>query len=342
MENKTGNRAVDMVKLLNQEPQRASLTIRTTTGIKKCLCCGRKQFSTFERTWHLGLELQYQVCRYCGLVFMSPRFNESDLSSFYKAEYRALYCGDIEPTTTDIEEQKARAKHLAQIVKSHVGRVNSHLDIGCSTGELLLAIKSIYPKVRVAGIEPSNAHRTWCSTKGLLAYNSLEVMLRKEQRRFQLVSLSHVLEHLPEPVSYLSKLRSDVIAPNGFLLIEAPNLLGHVSFEIAHLVCFYEKTLRDILRLAGYKLIFLKVHGIPRKHDARSQRYLTAIATPVPNKAIDTRIYPTWWRMVKLLRIKGLSGYSWPQFALRGLVKTAIFAMHKFSQITTTRGGGLT
>ncbi len=50
-----------------------------------------------------------------------------------------------------------------------------------------------------------------------------------------LISMFHVLEHLPDPVGYLSALRQKFLEPDGWLLIEVPNLYAHDCFEVAHL-----------------------------------------------------------------------------------------------------------
>lgn len=151
----------------------------------------------------------------------------------------------------------------------------------------------------------------------MIVFPSLDEILEEESEPFQLVSLSHVLEHLPDPVAYLTTLRSHVLASDGYLLIEVPNLLGHVSYEVAHLTCFWKKTLVDLLGVAGYRVHYLKIHSIPRDY-VKKGRYLTVIARPA-SEAAAFRVDPYWWRVVRVRRAKGLSRRSWLQLARRAV-----------------------
>ena len=90
---------------------------------------------------------------------------------------------------------------------------------------------------------------------------SCKQMVKKE---FDLVTMSHVLEHLPDPCQYLQHLREEVLSADGCLLLEVPNLYAHDSFEIAHLSSFSLHTLRQLVRKAGFELIAYHKHGFPR------------------------------------------------------------------------------
>jgi len=79
----------------------------------------------------------------------------------------------------------------------------------------------------------------------LTVYPSLDDLGQADGGRFDLVSMAHVLEHIPNPVEYLSDLRERYLTPDGWLLIEVPNLYAHDSFEIAHSIAFSSHTLRE-------------------------------------------------------------------------------------------------
>lgn len=293
--------------------------------VARCPSCERTRMRRFARADHLGISLYYQICCYCGLVFMSPRFSEEQLKNFYVEEYRRLYNGEAGPTKSALEEQHARAAHLGEIVGAEIPKVDSHLDIGCSAGELLGALRSRWPQAKSVGIEPSQAYRAWCQSNGWIVFRSMEELRAEPQERFELVSLSHVVEHLPDPVGYLTMLRHQALAPRGWLLIEVPNLYGHASFEIAHLSCFYDKTLADVLLKAGYCIVFWKFHSIPRGQRSRpksdlklGQRYITVLARPLTEGTSEHHpVRKAWPLGVSLRRHQGLSGRSLPWFLLR-------------------------
>lgn len=249
-------------------------------------------------------------------MLLSPRFSEADLARFYQEEYRKMYCGDANPTRRNVLEQQARAGHLSNLVKSKITTLTSHLDIGCSAGELLLAVRSSYreiPGFRSVGIEPSDAHRTWCAQTGLAVYSSIQDYQSRCSDRFDLVTLSHVLEHLPEPLKFLRELRSTTISERGLLLVEVPNLFGHKSFEIAHCFCFFEKTLSDMLTAAGFKIVFSKLHSIPHGNMA-GPLYITVLAAAESTEKGPFKASPVWWRTVQFKRLMWTTRIKLTQF----------------------------
>ena len=106
----------------------------------------------------------------------------------------------------------------------------------------------------------------------------MEELEQSESVRFDLISLAHVLEHLPDPVEYLINLRKTLLEPAGWLLIEVPNLYAHDSFEPAHLVAYSAHTLRQTLEKAGFEIVRLEKHGRPRS--AWLPLYITLLARP--------------------------------------------------------------
>lgn len=73
-----------------------------------------------------------------------------------------------------------------------------------------------------------------------------------------LVSMFHVLEHLPEPVSALRSI-GEKLKADGLLYIEVPNALRlcspHYMFFRAHTLYFTGQTLRHLLEIAGFKIV---------------------------------------------------------------------------------------
>jgi len=296
-------------------------SIRPSVTVERCSICESTNFSDFAKCQHEGFDLSYKLCRYCGLVFMSPGFTEVELQDFYTNEYWNLYGENAKPKEMLLRDQEARAEHLAKFLAESVSGIHSHLDIGCSTGGLMLAMRRTFPRVETVGIELSKDHRAWCGRQGLTVYPSLAALQRAIKHRFGLVSLSHVLEHVAHPIELLMLIRSEVLSPDGFLLIEVPNLFGHCSFEVAHAVCFCKKTLMDALNVSGYSVLTSKVHNIPRTDDPRG-RYITVVAKPRSREASRRPvILPVWEPVVQLRRLKGMSRRGWPQLALRAAVK---------------------
>lgn len=237
-----------------------------------CLSDGRRPFESAQDS---GYTLKYSICRHCGLVYQNPRLDPESLSSLYEAEYRVLVQGTEGPCAKDLRTQLARAYNLARITSGVVDGVVRHLDIGCSSGALLAVFTERFGCQSV-GIEPGAAYAAFARSKGLQVLPDLETLAVADSGRFDLISLSHVLEHLANPVEELIALRERFLAPGGQMLVEVPNLFEHPSLELTHLTAFNPVSLRDTLRRAGMQTMFSQVHGGFRS-DALGL-YITVIA----------------------------------------------------------------
>ncbi len=246
-------------------------------NVDQCPLCGSRHSTPFDQRQFRGQQVTNRTCTDCGLVFQSPRMTENELDSFYQEEYRRLYQGSPGPGAKDLVVQAGRAASLLSFVRGYITALTRHLDIGCSAGLLLQQFQAAYG-CQSAGVEPGTHYRQYAQDAGLAVYASLEELGAAGQPRYDLVSMAHVLEHLPQPVEYLDNLRQEMVAPGGWLLLEVPNLYAHDSFEVAHLVAFSPHTLRQTVQKAGFEIVALKQHGLP--HSGRIPLYLALLARP--------------------------------------------------------------
>jgi SAM-dependent methyltransferase len=198
-----------------------------------------------------------------------------ELDVFYAREYRQVYQGDEGPTPSDLKIQDERAAALLEFIRGAVSEVNNHLDVGCSSGILLKTFRSHY-NCRIIGVEPGDTYRKYAQSQGLTVYPDLAEVKTAGGERFDLISMAHVLEHIPDPKTYLTELREQHSARGGYLLIEVPNLYSHDSFEVAHMSSFSEHTLGETLNKSGYIVTATMKHGLPRSKLV--PLYLTVLA----------------------------------------------------------------
>jgi SAM-dependent methyltransferase len=253
-------------------------------NIQRCPLCGRTEHTVFEVTEFHGHEIINRVCQTCGFVFQSPSMTAAELSAFYTTEYRKIYQGEEGPNQKDLITQTGRAKALLAFAKETIPRVTRHLDIGCSAGILLGAFRDHYGSQPV-GAEPGESYRRYARTQGLTVHADIGSVKSETGEGFDLVSLAHVLEHIPDPVAYLIEIREELLSDHGFLLIEVPNLYVHDSFEIAHMSSFSQHTLRQTLLKAGFEVVASMKHGKPRSE--LLPLYLTVIARPTTGGGVQ-------------------------------------------------------
>ncbi|PHQ57229.1 MAG: methyltransferase [Lutibacter sp.] len=158
-------------------------------------------------------------------TFPQPKIE--DLSSYYKS---ATYISHTDSNKTFTDK-------LYQIVKKHtlgkkVRLINSFktpsknlLDIGCGTGDFLLYCKK--NGWNVVGVEPSNIAKVIAESKlnnrRSLIYSDLSEI---NSTKFDVITLWHVLEHVPNLQNYISKLKL-LLKLNGVLVVAVPNFKSY-------------------------------------------------------------------------------------------------------------------
>lgn len=208
-------------------------------------------------------------CGACGAEQAEPRPNDEALAAFYQgADYTAH-----EPVDDAAARQRA-GYQLAFLERAGVNvRGARILDVGCGGGQLLVAARAA--GAAVCAVDPASHAREACTRQGL------EYVARIEElgpRRFDCIVMSHVLEHVPEPVAVLAALRAH-LAPGGSVAIEVPNraslraqaspqwmtTLGaderHRAFP-AHLWYFTPRTLSQALARAGLEVVAQQTVGL--------------------------------------------------------------------------------
>lgn len=110
------------------------------------------------------------------------------------------------------------------------------LDIGTGTGDFLLACKN--NGWEVAGIEPNQKARLLAQDKLSKdeskvhlheSLKSLDESLSNPPKEFDVITMWHVLEHVPDVENYIKQLKS-FLKPNGTLIIAVPNFKSYDAF----------------------------------------------------------------------------------------------------------------
>ncbi len=286
--------------------------------VTHCPLCNSPQSQLFDRREFRKQPVSNRICTACGLVYQSPRLAEAELESFYERDYRQLYQGSERPTAKDLAVQEKRADSLLAFYRPFAGdrpalgqdgRIMRHLDIGCSAGVLLKRFEGQLGTHPV-GVEPGSAYREYARQRGLTIYDSLHELQEASERPFDLVSLIHVLEHLPDPAGYLVQLRETYLSDSANLLLEVPNLYAHDCFEIAHLVSFSAHMLSQVVLRAGYEILAIRKHGWPRSR--LLPLYITMLTRPAlidsPHRTVHLRPerYVALKRRLGMLRRRAL------------------------------------
>jgi 2-polyprenyl-3-methyl-5-hydroxy-6-metoxy-1,4-benzoquinol methylase len=223
-----------------------------------CLLCDKDhgKYSILHeklRYDHLG---KIYKCEICGLVFLSPRLSEFEQKKYYREQYRDEYeeISVEQRFSGDMNEAKRRLQGVKELLSSD----NNILEIGSGSGAFL-ELSSVYFN-HVSGVELDIRAQSFLKDKGLNIYPDLDKIKGK---KFDVILMFHVLEHLLEPVEFIKKI-SNHLNDAGKLIIEVPNvedaLLKFYNIDAfkdfyfcsAHLSYFSLETLKSCLKKANF------------------------------------------------------------------------------------------
>ena len=135
----------------------------------------------------------------------------------------------------------------------------SVLDVGCGSGRFLAVARQLGWMVH--GIDPDPQARASANALGLPVTDDTLLELADKGQRYDVITLSHVIEHVHRPVDTLRQCRA-LLKPGGRIWLETPNIgsRGYRRFgrywrgieAPRHLVLFTRKSLAGALEAAGF------------------------------------------------------------------------------------------
>jgi 2-polyprenyl-3-methyl-5-hydroxy-6-metoxy-1,4-benzoquinol methylase len=225
-----------------------------------CPCCGSsaKQLFLCPATFNYGSHHELLECGACSVSYFNPVPSLTNLTTFY--------------STHDYEfnphSQAARARTISRGYLRHkpLGRF---LDMGCATGFLLDAVQR-ETGWEVHGVELVEKAARFANTV-LHLKNVLNLDLERARypdAYFDVVHISEVLEHVPDPAALLRECRR-ILKPDGLFFLSLPNgtadrqgmidywrlyrrAPGHAS---GHIFFFSERSLSTLLSASGFKVV---------------------------------------------------------------------------------------
>lgn len=220
-----------------------------------CLC-GGEEFSLLAEYDRYRIRQRSVICAACGLIQSVPRMSSAETERFYSSDtYRRLYnpeVFDLDRAGFDgyVERAAYRHKFVTRCLESKtIARV---LEIGCGGGWNLWPYKQDGASITGYDYGPALVAFGCGLGMDLRTGSAADVT----ESGFDLIVLSHVIEHFLDPVRELEKLIPR-LAGEGHIYIEVPNArqfcLG--ALQNAHTYFFSPATLAHYMARAGLELI---------------------------------------------------------------------------------------
>ena len=215
-----------------------------------------KDFSVSGEEFELILDTELNMLR----TYPEP----NNLYSYYNSED---YISHTDSANNLVEKlyqhiKKYNLKRKVNLINKYTDSDKTLLDIGAGTGAFLKSAKQ--NGWETYGIEPSKKARDLALKKGLELKENLDLL---EKRSFTVITLWHVLEHLPDLELQIDKITS-LLHRDGTLMIAVPNFNSYdaeyykeywAAYDVPrHLSHFSQLSIRKLFAKSGMKLVKIK------------------------------------------------------------------------------------
>ena len=169
-----------------------------------------------------GEEFELLVNNEFGFLETHPQPSSDKLLEYYKSDD---YISHTDSKRNLLENtyhvvRNISLKRKLKLINSFAFEDKNLLDVGCGTGDFLQIAQQV--NWTVTGIEPNEEARKIANSKTNNSVFNVKQLLEFEKQSFDVITLWHVLEHLPNLDEHVSILKS-LLKEKGTLIIAVPN-----------------------------------------------------------------------------------------------------------------------
>lgn len=224
---------------------------------RRCYLCGKEHIKLLHKGTRDNPSIDVLKCNECGLVFLSSF--EHIHNGFYENSQMSpdIRKKDEWKKSTSVDNLR-RVNTLSALIKN-----KDVLDFGCGKGGFINCAEE---KTRsICGIELDKATRDELNNEGYCIWESLDQC----NRRFDVITMFHVIEHLEFPLEILESCKKH-LNDEGKLIIETPNAndallakyhsdaFADFTYWSPHIFLYNEENLLTLANKAGFKIAWSK------------------------------------------------------------------------------------
>lgn len=312
-----------------------------------CVVCGGtgtiEQRDLVDRLFGVPGRWQYRRCGCCGALWQDPMVSEAAVGAVY-ARY---HTHEVPPSGRPSLSRRFYAwltrgylaaqfgyeagawqRAIGRVLALHPGRradadfsamylpASSRgrvLDVGCGRGEMMELLSALGWSVYGIDVDPKAVEVT--RSRGLPAECAAIWSDTLGRGTFDVIWMSHVIEHVHQPVEVLRRCR-ELLAPGGTLVAVTPNSesWGYQVFGSAwrglepprHLQVFTRRSFLDAVARAGFPTVDVRItirnargiHGMSRAIQTAAFRDAPVESAPTPTFGDEL------WQMAEWLRTR--------------------------------------
>ena len=236
--------------------------VQNNFRLRSCPICGksltRRLFSLNSFVFYTdesGVQdkITHVSCRNCGTLYMNPYYSEKGFSNLFSKYASFSYGSKVVHTNEQIDWLRDRG-----LLRDGL----TLLDVGCYEGSFLRRLPKSVNCIGVDFDKTVIERGKLISGDNIVLYSGIFDSFELENE-VDVITMFHVLEHLPNPLDTLRHLREISKGTKQYLVVEVPILeLGskyandiNCFFSIQHLTHFSCRTIHMILRLAGWDIV---------------------------------------------------------------------------------------
>jgi len=271
------------------------------TGRFNCAICGADALEAIEdfaelprvtsdcKPWPAGGSMH--CCGACGAIQKLPDAKWfGEIEQIYR-DYQIyeLSGGSEQVIFSEAGVAAPRSKALVDFIAANAGadRAGKLIDIGCGNGSQLKRLSTAMPRWRLYGSELSDS--VGASLRKIP--NFVELYTRPTRdilQRFDVVTMFHALEHMPDPLAALRD-AAGLLNEGGRLFVEIPNA-AISPFDLLvtdHLLHFSPDHLGYLASRAGLSISILRDDLVPKEITLLADRGGELRARPAPAATME-------------------------------------------------------
>ncbi len=285
-------------------------------------------------------------CTNCGLAYLNPRPDVSELATIYPANY---YAYAIEENYDESQRQNLYFKvrysrilaGLEYVLSFCKGDKLKILDIGCADGHILNWFRKVRTHdVETYGVDLNEAAIAKARSQGHTVYAGRFEEVDIPEGHFDFVWASHVIEHVADPKAFTEKVYR-ILKPGGIFWFWTPNI-GSLDARLfknkhwgayhfpRHWVFYDERSVTKLAEITGFEVV--KIDYQPNAIFWVWTFHSLLKNNPLFSKWADTLFPPIDWaktNLANLIRNASFAGLDSVIKAITGQTSNMGVAFHK-------------
>ena len=234
--------------------------------ITQCLFCGSDNSKHITSHGDNFDGESVRLCMDCGLGYLSPRMSDEELKEYYASDNFSIdFRKNVRPDSKKVGFDLKRASKRWDVINSFLPESGRLLDIGGSWGSFVSIASD---KFEAWSIDPSSGYSEYAKQQGFNAISGQFPEDLPDHRQYDVITMFHVLEHVPEPIEFLGHIYEHLV-DGGIFVLEFPDLskaakrpfLGDTYFQRSHLYDYSANNLAPVLTGIGFSVDYIASYG---------------------------------------------------------------------------------